>query len=39
MKTFTQPMQGLKEFEDLEAALPKLSGVIQILSEIGRAHV
>ena len=30
MKTFTQPMQGLKEFEDLEAALPKLSGVIQI---------
>ena len=23
MKTFTQPMQGLKEFEDLEAALPK----------------
>lgn len=22
--------QGLKEFEDLEAALPKLSGVIQI---------
>ena len=29
MKTFTQPMQGLKEFEDLEAALPKLSGVIR----------
>ena len=30
MKTFTQPMQGLKEFEDLEAALPKLSGVTLI---------
>lgn len=30
MKTFTNPMMGLKEFEDLKAALPKLSGVLQI---------
>lgn len=30
MKTFTEPMMGLKEFEDLAAALPKLSGVLQI---------
>ena len=30
MKTFTEPLMGLKEFEDLEAALPKLAGVIQI---------
>lgn len=30
MKTFTEPLMGLKEFEDLEAALPKLKGAIQI---------
>lgn len=30
MKTFTEPLQGLKEFADLESALPKLSGVVQI---------
>ena len=30
MKTFLNSHAGLKEFEDLEAALPKLSGVIQI---------
>lgn len=30
MKTFTDPLMGLKEFEDLEAALPKLKGAIQI---------
>lgn len=30
MKTFTEPLKGLKEFEDLNAALPKLAGVIQI---------
>lgn len=30
MRTFTEPLQGLKEMEDLEAKLPKLSGVLQI---------
>lgn len=30
MKTFTEPLLGLKEFEDLEAALPKLKGAVQI---------
>lgn len=30
MKTFTEPLLGLKEFEDLKAALPEHSGVIQI---------
>ncbi len=30
MKTFTEPLKGLKEFEDLNEALPKLAGVIQI---------
>ena len=30
MKTFAEPLKGLKEFEDLNAALPKLAGVIQI---------
>lgn len=30
MKTFTKPLQGLKEFEDLEAALPAQEGVTQI---------
>lgn len=30
MKTFTEPMLGLKEFEDLNAALPGLKGVIQV---------
>lgn len=30
MKTFTEPLQGLKEMEDLEAKLPKLSGVLQV---------
>lgn len=30
MRTFTDPLRGLKEIEDLEAALPKRSGVTQI---------
>lgn len=30
MQTFTEPLLGLKEMEDLEAKLPKLSGVLQI---------
>lgn len=30
MRTFTKPLSGLKEYENLEAALPKLLGVIQI---------
>lgn len=30
MRTFTEPLQGLKEMEDLEAKLPKLSGVLQV---------
>ncbi len=30
MKTFTEPLQGWKEFEDLERELPGLSGVVQI---------
>ena len=30
MKTFTEPLLGLKEYEDLNAALPDLKGVIQI---------
>ena len=30
MRTFTEPLQGLKEVEDLEAKLPKLSGVLQV---------
>lgn len=30
MRTFTESLQGLKEMEDLEAKLPKLSGVLQI---------
>ncbi len=30
MRTFTEPLQGLKEIEDLEAKLPKLSGVLQV---------
>lgn len=30
MRTFTEPLQGLKEVEDLEEKLPKLSGVLQV---------
>ena len=30
MKTFTEPLLGLKEFEDLQSMLPKLSGIVQI---------
>lgn len=30
MNTFTRPLLGLKEFEDLEAALPGLKGVVQV---------
>ena len=30
MKTFTEPMLGLKEFEDLRELLPKLAGVVQV---------
>lgn len=30
MRTFTEPLQGLKEIGDLEARLPKLSGVLQV---------
>lgn len=30
MRTFTEPLQGWKEFEDLERSLPGLSGVVQI---------
>lgn len=30
MRTFTEPLQGLKEVEDLEAKLPKLAGVLQV---------
>ena len=30
MRTFTEPLKGLKEVCDLEEALPKLAGVIQV---------
>ena len=30
MRTFTEPMKGLREICDLEEALPKLAGVIQV---------
>ena len=30
MKTFTEPLLGLKEFENLEETLPKQKGVVQI---------
>lgn len=30
MKTFTEPMHGLKEFEDLQAGMAGLKGVIQL---------
>ena len=30
MKTFTEPLIGLKEFEDLQKLLPKFTGVVQV---------
>ncbi|MGN0351379.1 MAG: transcription-repair coupling factor [Roseburia sp.] len=30
MKSFTEPLKGLREFEEIEEKLPKLKGVIQV---------